>query len=272
MTQLPTFVCAESFSAGETVTLGEDAAHHIRVRRLESGHRVGLLDGRGTRGAGVLVRVAKRHAAVQVDDVQFTEAPLPVHLLLPIADRERMLWLAEKATELGVTSWRPVLWKRSRSVVPRGEGSTFQQKVAARMHGALEQSGGTWLPMLFPDATIERAVSAAPPGVRLVLDAAADPLLSVVRAGALGASASVGALDASNATGDAPPACTIAVGPEGGFEEDEIEELVQGGFVRAALGDRTLRFETAAVAAVAIVRAALESMRDGVPNQRVIHE
>ena len=257
MTQLPTFVCAESFSTGQTVTLGEDAAHHIRVRRLERGHRVGLLDGRGTRGAGVLVRVAKRHAAVQVAEVSVSEAPAPVHLLLPIADRERMLWLAEKATELGVTSWRPVLWKRSRSVVPRGEGPTFQQKVAARMNGALEQSGGTWLPMLFPDATLDRAVSAAPPGVRLVLDAAAEPILTVMRAGVAAAGASDGA----------PPAVTIAVGPEGGFEESEIEELVQGGFVRAALGDRILRFETAAVAAVAVVRAALDSMRDPSPTR-----
>ena len=54
--------------------------------------------------------------------------------------------LAEKVTELGVTSWRPVVWRRSKSVSPRGEGPTFQGKVRGRMTSALIQSGSGWLP------------------------------------------------------------------------------------------------------------------------------
>jgi 16S rRNA (uracil1498-N3)-methyltransferase len=146
-----------------------------------------------------------------------------------------MLWLAEKAAELGATSWRPVLWRRSRSVSPRGEGVSFQAKVRARMEGALAQSEGAWLPQPFPEANLERAILAAPPGDRVVLDPAGEPL--------------VGA-----ASPAVRPPLIIAVGPEGGIERDELEQLRGAGFRSVCLGPTILRFETAAIAALAMAR------------------
>ena len=245
MSMLPTFVVGEGFAAGQVVTLGEEDAHHMRVRRLEAGIAVGLLDGQGTRGEGVLVRVAKRNATVEVSQAEFVEPPAAVHLLLPVADRDRMLWLAEKATELGATSWRPVLWKRSKSVNPRGEGPQFHQKVAARMASALAQSGSAYLPVAYPDATPERALAAVPDGAKFVCDGSGVPMaramVSAIR-GAIGL-----------------PAITVAIGPEGGFEESELAELEGAGFVRVRMGGSVLRFETAAVSALAIARAALDA-------------
>ena len=159
---LPTFVSDAPFACGETVTLGEDAAHHLRVRRLDTGMRVGLLDGSGSRGAGVLTLLAKRHATVHVDAVETIAPPPPVHLLLPVADKDRMLWLAEKATELELTTWRPVLFRRSKHVTPRGEGPTFHQRVRGRIAAALEQSGGAWAPTMYPEAALAAALAAAP--------------------------------------------------------------------------------------------------------------
>ncbi|MFI5246783.1 MAG: RsmE family RNA methyltransferase, partial [Gemmatimonadales bacterium] len=180
---LATFVTTEPFALGKTVTLGEDEARHMKVLRLEVGQPVGLLDGRGMRGRGALVRLAKRHAAVAVESVATVEPPPSVHLILPVSDRDRMLWLAEKATELAATSWRPVMFKRSKSVTPRGEGTTFQQKVAARMAGALGQSHGAWLPVAYPEGPVERAIAATPDGPRLVLEMAGEPIgLLVVEA------------------------------------------------------------------------------------------
>jgi hypothetical protein len=118
-----------------------------------------------------------------------------------------MLWLAEKAAELGVASWRAVLWHRSRSVSPRGEGEAFAAKVRARMAQALAQSEGAWLPVLLPDAAPARAAADAE-GLRLALDAAGLP---------------VGAL--AGGPGDPPAAVTVAVGPEGGLEPDELAAL-----------------------------------------------
>lgn len=233
---LPTFISTDALIAESSLTLGEDAAHHMRVLRLEAGARVRLADGQGSRGTGTVLRVAKRNATVQVDECEFTEPPPPVHLIVPIADRERMLWLGEKATELAATSWRPVVFRRSRSVSPRGEGPTFQQRLRARMASALEQSGGAWLPLPYPDATVETAIAAAPEGVRLVLERDGAPIVSLLE-------------------GDPAVPVTIVLGPEGGLEAAEVEAFVAAGFRTAALGNSLLRFETAGVAALAVTRA-----------------
>ena len=221
---------------GATVTVGEETARHMTVRRLAIGVPLQLLDGMGRVADATLIRLARSAATVQVERVRDVVPLPPVHLLTPIADRERMLWLAEKSAELGLTSWRPVLWQRSRSVKPRGEGPTFTAKVRLRMAHALEQSGGTWLPVLYPDATCERAIAGAPEGTRLVLDGDGEPIFAALPAHA--------------------PA-TLAVGPEGGFDPSEIALLERAGFRRVRLEGHTLRFETAAITGIGIVRAAL---------------
>lgn len=229
------FVAAEPLVANALVTLGEDAAHHMRVRRLDVGAPLALRDGRGGAARGRLLKLAKSHAVVELGDVALVPPPPPVHLLVPVADRDRMLWLAEKSVELGVASWRPVLWRRSRSVGPRGDGPAFQQKLRTRMAAALAQCEGAWLPEPYPEATPERAAAASPAGVRVLLDVDGVPFrdLSV----------------------DAP--LTLAVGPEGGVERDEIAAFEAAGFVRASLPGNVLRFETAGVVALALAHAAL---------------
>jgi 16S rRNA (uracil1498-N3)-methyltransferase len=159
-----------------------------------------------------------------------------LHFVVPVADRDRMLLLAEKAAEFAVETWRPVLWRRSRSVVPRGEGAGFQRKVRARMVGAAEQSGSAWLPSVYPDSRLEHALAALPAGVRLVLDPNGDPL--------------------PRALGAQPRApVTIALGPEGGLDPAELAALADAGFVKASLGPATLRFETAGIGALACARS-----------------
>ena len=234
-----TFFAAAPLTIGSTITLADDASHHIRVARVGVGECVGLRDGAGGAAVGTLVKVSKSTALVDIDQVSQIARPSPIHLLAPVADRERMLWLAEKATELGVTSWRPVVWRRSKSVSPRGEGQTFQTRVRARMTSALIQSGGGWLPDLFPEATIERAIAAAPAGTRLVLTKGADAIAGVAMTAPV----------------------TIALGPEGGMEDAERAAFVDAGFLPVSLADGTLRFETAGVAAVAIAGASLALSR-----------
>ena len=226
------------------VALGESVARHLRVRRLGKGTTVALVDGAGRRSTATIVREAKDSVTVEIGDVEDVP-PLPdVHLMIPVADRDRMLWLAEKAAELGVTSWRPVLWSRSRSVSPKGEGPTFSAKVRGRMIAALEQSGGAHLPQIYPDAPLSRAITAVPGGgTRLVLDPAGPPVFGV--------------------TVRAP--ITLALGPEGGLEDAEKAELNAAGFIPVSLGPGILRFETAGAAGVAIARALLHQ-QDGARN------
>jgi 16S rRNA (uracil1498-N3)-methyltransferase len=163
---------------GPIVELDEGAAHHANVKRLSVGDPVRLTSGDGRRVHARITELAKRRFLVSTagEEVEQVEAPTPVELWAPVGDRERMLWLAEKATELGLTTWRPVIYRRSRSVSPRGEGEAFREKVRARMISALEQSGGAWLPAMEPDQTLDRALADAPRGTRILLDAAGEPL------------------------------------------------------------------------------------------------
>ena len=247
-TAVATFFAAGPIQAGSTVTLGEGEAQHARVRRIGLGAPVRLVDGGGVSGWGSIIKLAKGYATVDVQQIDLHDPPPPVHLMVPIADRDRALWLAEKVAEFGVASWRPVLWRRSRSVSPRGEGVGFQQKVRARMTAALTQSGGTWLPTLYPDATLERAIAAVPAGTRFLLDAGGVPILRRLMDAGGGA-----------ARLDAAPV-TLALGPEGGLEPAERDVLLQADFTPVNLGPLTLRFETAGVAAVALVRAVLTAL------------
>lgn len=221
---------------GAQVALGEAVARHLRARRLGTGATLALVDGSGRRALAIVVREARDAVTVEINAVSEVPALVPVHLLVPVADKDRMLWLAEKVAELGVTTWRPVSFRRSRSVVPRGEGPTFSARVRGRMIAALEQSGGAHLPQIFPEAPLARALAAVPAGgTRLVLDPAGPPVFGV--------------------RVTAP--VTLALGPEGGLEEAEVAELRGAGFVPVSLGPGILRFETAGAAGVAIARAVL---------------
>ncbi len=235
---LPRFYLGQPFRAGEVVTLDADAAHHMRVRRLAVGERVVLLDGAGSVGTGILVRLGRRDAAVDVERRVAVPRPPAVHMLVPVADRDRMLWLAEKCAELAAASWRPVVWRRSSSVSPRGSGAAFDAKVRARLIAALAQSGGAWLPAMEPATAAADAAAHAPEGTRILLDRSGQPLLTVLR-------------------GCGAAAITIATGPEGGVDADERAMLVHAGFIPATLGETILRFETASIAALATARVVL---------------
>lgn len=231
-----TFYVDAPLEVGSTATLGESQAHHARVKRLESGDTVRLTNGAGHLVTGEIDELKKSALLVSIRQAAPSPKRPTIHLRVPIGDRERMLWLAEKATELGVASWQSVRFRRSASVSPRGEGSAFAEKVRARMVSALEQSGGAWLPRVLPETT-PNAIDTGESDLRILLAVDGAPLASVL------------ALD----TGHAP---AILFGPEGGVDADESAALRGAGWIAARLAATTLRFETAGVAAIAVACAA----------------
>jgi 16S rRNA (uracil1498-N3)-methyltransferase len=110
------------------------------------------------------------------------------------------------------------------------------------MTSALIQSGGGWLPDMFPEATVERAIAAAPLGTRILLAMDGEPIAGVPMRAPI----------------------TIALGPEGGMEQAARDLFIGAAFLPVKLGVSTLRFETAGVAAVAIAAASHATSRQ--PN------
>jgi 16S rRNA (uracil1498-N3)-methyltransferase len=234
-----TFYADSELVSGARLELDEAAAHHVRVRRLREGEELGLTNGRGALASGRIERITKNMVAVWVGEVTVVARPPLVTLFLPVADRERMLWLAEKCAELALSVWQPVMFRRSASVAPRGEGQAFEKKVRARMITALEQSRGAWLPELLTPMPLAEALvrSAESAPNRFLLEQGGAPL---VRARPKGAA-------------------DVMVGPEGGIERDERALIVdEHGWVPCSLGETTLRFETAGVLAVGLLRALLD--------------
>jgi 16S rRNA (uracil1498-N3)-methyltransferase len=225
------------------VELDERAAHHGAVKRLAIGDTVRLTSGDGRRARGTIAHLGKRRFAVDLDGpVEEVVMPSRVELWAPVGDRERMLLLAEKAVELGASVWRPVIYARSRSVSPRGEGESFREKLKLRQINALEQCGSAWLPEALAEVALYDALANAGSEVhsRLLLDGDGESL-----------SATIPALDTP---------VQIALGPEGGLEEEERATFIRAGWRPVSLGANVLRFETAGMAALAIVRSHLQGI------------
>ncbi|HEX4683327.1 MAG TPA: RsmE family RNA methyltransferase, partial [Gemmatimonadaceae bacterium] len=160
------------------VELPEGVAHHARVKRLREGDAIRLTNGAGTIASATLERIGRSGCTAAVRSSERVPPQRAIHLRPPVADRERMLLLAEKATELGIASWQAIRWSRSMSVSPRGEGAVFRAKIQARIIAALEQSGGAWLPTILGDADAE-SIDRPPETLPLLLDADGEPIMGI---------------------------------------------------------------------------------------------
>ena len=215
------------------VQLDSDASHHIvRVLRSRKGASVVLFDGHGGEHRAVLSQVDKRRVTALVEsfDPIDRESSLHVTLALGLSRGERMDFALQKATELGASALVPITTARSvvRLDSERAERrhSHWRQVIVS----ACEQSGRTRIPRLAsPQSFSEWLDEDLLAPIRLVLDPQAPPLTAVC---------------------DEASEVLVAVGPEGGFDASELEQLSRRGFQRITLGPRVLRTETAAAAAV----------------------
>lgn len=237
MTDPRLFVTAP-LAAGVAVSLTEPQAHYLAtVLRRNAGDTVLLFNGRDGEWRARLVGLSRRDGEARVMDQ--TRAQTPEQgptLIAPVLRRETTEWMVEKATELGAAE---ILFTTSaRSAVTR----TNPQRLAAIAAEAAEQCGRLTVPRIEPPEGLDRRLAAWPKGRRLVVcdeTSAAPPLASVLSAAAGNA----------NLPG-------VLVGPEGGFEPRELDRLRALPFsLPASLGPRTLRAETAALAALALVQA-----------------
>jgi 16S rRNA (uracil1498-N3)-methyltransferase len=235
--RLPSMITlfAENVAGVGEYDLGEEAAHHAVVRRLVPGDPVIVVDGRGGHRSGRVASATKKTLWVSIDQIRDEAPPAAIHLFVPVADKDRTLWLAEKSVELQVASWTAVMYARSRSVTPRAEGAGFAARLRSRMIAALEQSGSSWLPQI-RDAIEPSEMRSAGNSAAIILDRAGTSLAGHP---------------------SLAPGVSIAVGPEGGFETSERSLLQEAGWRPASIGITTLRFETAAIASLAIARASL---------------
>ena len=253
---MPRFYCPTSLRSGDLLDLPPSAARHVQVLRLQPGDRITLFNGGpgwgerdadhpegGEFGASVM-RMGRSDVQVQVGAYHAVEreAAHQVHLAVGMPANERMDWLVEKATELGVASIQPLMTERSvlrLNPERAGKKQAHWQSVAV---AACEQCGGNRVPVVHAVMTLAAWLKARP------LDGGGPQLLLSLRPGAQGVRAAVSACtDPASTSG----AITFLSGPEGGLSPVEEDAALACGFAPVTLGARVLRAETAALAALA---------------------
>lgn len=230
---MPRLFCDEPLASGARLALPPGAARHVQVLRLQPGGALTLFDGRGGEYEATVEHMGRSEVRVQVGAHRAIdcEPAQAVHLAVGMPANERMDWLVEKATELGVASIQPLLAERS---VLRLAGERAQKK-QAHWQGvavaACEQCGRNRVPAVHPVQPLRSWLETAAPGLVLSLAAGAQAL---------------------HARSDAAPV-TLLSGPEGGLAPAEEEAARAAGWRPVTLGPRVLRAETAPLAALVLL-------------------
>ncbi|MDO8350695.1 MAG: 16S rRNA (uracil(1498)-N(3))-methyltransferase [Gallionella sp.] len=236
---MPRFYCPPPLPGQGSFRLPPDAAHHAsRVLRLRAGDAVQLFDGLGNECHGILDDPSGKQVTVselkRIDANR--ESPLPVLLAQALSSSEKMDWVIQKATELGVTEIQPLATARSvarlsaERVVKRAE---HWQQVAI---SACEQCGRNVLPVIHAPVDIMvwlQQMRASDDSKYILLPQGATSLQTQPRP---------------------QGKVLLLIGAEGGFTESESESALRCGFTPVRLGARVLRTETAAVAGLAALQ------------------
>jgi 16S rRNA (uracil1498-N3)-methyltransferase len=236
----PRFFCPGDLAPGAIRDLPDQAAHHAaRVLRLAPGDPVRLFNGDGAQWDAQIATVHKSNVAVRVGmrSEWGVEAPLRVVLAQAISSRERMDFTIQKAVELGVAEIWPLETRRSVVRLREERASRRVEHWQNLVIAACEQCGRNLVPQVRAVESFDDWLGALPRtggSLRVMLSPGATLRLRDL----------------------SPPAeVLLLAGPEGGLDPDEREIAGTCGFQAVRLGPRTLRTETAALAAVAAMHA-----------------
>lgn len=236
---MPRFYCPPPLPSSGTFDLPPDAAHHAaRVLRLCEGDPVRIFDGLGNERHGVIAELGGKHVVINgitaIDSDR--ESPLKVLLAQALASSEKMDWVIQKATELGVAEIQPVDTERSVARLS-DERATKRldhwQQVAI---SACEQCGRNVLPKIHAPLDIMvwlQQTKTIPDAKYILLPEGAASLH-----------------DQTKPQGKA----MLLIGAEGGFSQAESIAALHCGFTPVRLGARVMRTETAAIAGLAVLQ------------------
>ncbi len=224
--------------------VGDQAAHLARVLRAQPGQVFDVVAG-GFLHRAEVTSVRESEVLFTLHEEQQADAALPVHLLLAIFKFDHFEWAVEKATELGVARFTPVLAHRTEKHLSQAAPKRVERwrRIA---HEASQQSRRSDVPLIDEPRVLHAAISTCH-------EARLRILLSETEQQVLLASAFRNALDADRETNH----IALAVGPEGGWTSQEMNLFSESKWQHVTLGPRILRAETAAIAALAITASQL---------------
>jgi 16S rRNA (uracil1498-N3)-methyltransferase len=241
---MPRFHCPTPLHSAQTLNLPAGTARHVQVLRLQPGALITLFNGEGGEWEATITHMGRSDVGVSVGAHRATEreSTRRVHLCAGMPANDRMDWLVEKATELGVASLQPLHTAHSVLRLSGERASKKQAHWQSVAVAACEQCGGNRVPTVQPVAELATWLKTSTPDadtLRCVLSLAegTQPLATVLGAAAPGV-----------------PVLFLS-GPEGGLSPSEDAAARAAGFLPVTLGPRVLRSETAALAALVVALA-----------------
>jgi 16S rRNA (uracil1498-N3)-methyltransferase len=234
---------------GTHIQLSSPLAHQVRdVLRLANDEQLVLLDNTGEEFVARVSKTSKVVVEVEIVTRQKgkEESHVRITLCQGLMKSARFEWILEKGTELGVSTFAPMQCRRSLSGLENA-GASKVQRWQHIVQEAAEQCGRARLPELLPIRPFETLLTHIPTGTLTLIpweEERTQSLRDVLRA--------------NMREGEGPEAIMVFIGPEGGLTPEEIQLAQRSGVQPVTLGQRILRAETAALAAISSVMYELE--------------
>lgn len=235
---LPRVYYAEGFKASETINLTEQPHLHLsRVLRKKIGENIVLFNGKGDSIAAEIIKIDKKQTTLKLQDkpISTPKPTLDITLGQVIAKGDKMDFVVQKATELGINSIYPLRSERCDVKLNHQREEKRLQHWRNIAISACEQSGRDWLPQIHPISELSEFSKHAQQTIKYImhpLEIKTEIKDKIQTAGSIG----------------------LLVGPEGGFSEQEITQAINSGFIGMRLGNNVLRTETAALAAISALQ------------------
>jgi 16S rRNA (uracil1498-N3)-methyltransferase len=212
------------------------SAHIARAMRMRVGDQLTLFNGRGGEFDACVNAVDKKTVTVDIGEHRDTEieSPLAIHLGIAISRGDRMDWVVQKATELGVQRVSPLITERTEVKLKSDRAEKKTQHWQQIAIAACEQCGRNTIPKIQPLQSLTSWVATTEADGKFVLHHRAL---------------------AERTTGSKPSTIALLIGPEGGLSPVEISLAEDAGYQALRLGPRVMRTETAPLAAMAILQS-----------------
>ncbi len=229
------YLTSNELKRGVAVLSGEQFHHLVKVRRGRVGDRVRVFDEQGREFEGKVSEIRKDRAVVRLmaECLPYASPSMEITLLQALPKGRKMDLIIQKATELGVWKIIPLITERTIVRIPRPDRVARWNRIALE---SCRQSERRSIPLVSPITPLEELDLSLLSGLKIILCERAEKGLKDALRGAAG------------------DKVALMVGPEGGWSPREVELSLQRGFIRAGLGRRILRTETAGIIGVALVQ------------------
>lgn len=239
----PRIYSDSSLELGKTFELDDRSDHYLRhVLRIKSGQSITVFNGDGNDYHATVTEIKRKVIQVTLNDTETSiypckESPIDITLAIGISKGDRMDWVVQKATELGVNKIQPLLTHRVDKPFNESRLKKKTEHWQAVAISACEQCGRSVIPQLANAITTNDWLSESRDTLKLVLDPNGKTLKTL------------------NSQLDSPPKdIDLLVGPEGGLTQEEIEHALKENYFSLSLGPRILRTETAPLVAMTLIQ------------------